>query len=118
MSWYFGEDKFPMPTKGTSKSVLYDHLNELKTDRVNLVVFHIAKADTEMNAIVSLNRPGPTKSIVAEQRSALLNLLIAKDFKDLVDQKKFQIITYRDLIQKVGLKNMHNPPESEWMANQ
>ncbi len=106
MSWYFGEEKFKTPS-GVTNSMIFDHLNKLKTDRVNLVVFHIAKATPEMNAIVSLNQPGQRDSVIAGRRSRLLELLLSKNFNDLVDQKKFQLITYRSLIKKVGLKNMH-----------
>lgn len=65
MSWYFGEDKFKTPGSVT-KSMIFEHLNNLKTDRINLVVFHIAKANPEMNAIVSQNKPDTKESIVAE----------------------------------------------------
>ncbi len=106
MSWYFGEDKFPLPSKGTEHSMIFNHFNHLKSDRVNLVVFHIAKPTPEMNAIVSLNQPNQRDSVVAGQRSTLLNFLLSNKFKALIDQNQFQLTTYRNLIKKVGLDKM------------
>ncbi len=110
MARYFGEDVFVLPSKSTSKKdVFINHINNLKSGSLNLVVFHTAKATPEMNAIVSLNQPGQRDSVVAWQRSTSLEVLTSKDFKDLVKQKKFQIITYGEMIKKVGLKDMHPP---------
>ena len=110
MARYFGEDVFTMPSNSNKKKeVFYTHLNNLKSDKVNLVIFHTAKVDPEMNALISMNQSDQREFIAAEQRSALLNLLVSNDFKDLINQKKFQIITYRDLVKTIGLENMHRP---------
>jgi chitin disaccharide deacetylase len=108
MSWYFGEDKFKTTSKKT-KSDIFDHFKNLKSDRMNLVVFHIARADPEMNALVSLHQEAQGETVIAERRSALLSLLIGKEFKDLVNEKRFDIITYSDVVRTAGLENMHPP---------
>jgi chitin disaccharide deacetylase len=108
MSWYFGEDKFKTTSKKTTADI-FNHLKNLKSDRINLVVFHIARADPEMNALVSLHQEAQGETIIAERRSALLSLLIGKEFTDLVNQKQFDIITYSDVVRTAGLENMHPP---------
>ncbi|MDB5013002.1 MAG: hypothetical protein JWQ25_1204 [Daejeonella sp.] len=114
MSRYFQEDyktMFETPVK-EKKSVLLSHLAALKTNKVNLVVLHIAKADPEMNAIVDMNsadmQSTTEKSVVAKHRSAELNAVLSPEVSNLIKKNNIQLVTYRDL-KEDGLEKMVSP---------
>lgn len=115
MSRYFEEDyktMFETPVIEKKKSLL-KHVANLKPGKVNLVVFHLANADPEMNAIVDMNssemQSDTEKSLVAKHRSAELNAILSKDFKDLIKKNNIQLVTYADLVKADGLSKMVSP---------
>lgn len=114
MSRYFQEDyktMFETPIK-EKKSALLSHLAALHTNKVNLVVLHIAKEDPEMNAIVDMNsadmQSNTEKSVVAKHRSAELNAILSPEVRSFIKKNNIQFVTYRNL--KVdGLGKMVSP---------
>jgi hypothetical protein len=115
MSRYFEEDyktMFETPVIEKKKTLL-KHVANLKPGKISLVVLHLANADPEMNAIVDMNssdmQSNSEKSLVAKHRSAELNAVLSKEFKDLIQKNKIQQVTYADLIKAGGLTQMVSP---------
>jgi hypothetical protein len=48
---------------------------------------------------------------MSKHRNGELKALLSPEFHQVLKQKNIRLITYRDLIQTVGLKNMKRPPE-------
>jgi predicted glycoside hydrolase/deacetylase ChbG (UPF0249 family) len=118
ISRYFGEQyktMFDTPIE-TKKADFLKHVNNLPTAQTNLVVLHVAQSHPEMNVlqdmnnkIMSYNQQG--ESLVSQHRQTELNMVTTPEFKNLVG-KKFKLVTYRDIIRKVGLEKMKSPVRS------
>ena len=110
ISNYFGEEYKTMwgvPVENKKKELL-KHLNNLKTDRVNLVEIHVAHQTPEMEVLVDLNSNlmnTDGKPRAAAHRQTELDMLISPEFRNLIG-KKFRLVTYADVIKKYGLENM------------
>lgn len=74
-----------------------------------LMVFHIGMETPEMDGLVDLNTFGLPE--MSKHRNGELKALLSPEFHQVLKQKNIRLITYRDLIQTVGLKNMKRPPE-------
>jgi predicted glycoside hydrolase/deacetylase ChbG (UPF0249 family) len=111
ISRYFGEEyktMFDVPLELKKESFL-KHLDTLKPGKVNLIVLHIAQAHPEMNALFDMNNTMSNSegiSMVSKHRQEELDMITSKEFLELVQSKKIQLITYRDLIKAKGLKSM------------
>lgn len=106
ISRYFGENyktMFETPVK-EKKVAFLKHLNNLDKTKVNLVVLHLAKATPEMNALIDMNsadmQAKAGEPLVAMHRATELAMLLSKEFQSMVKNKKIQLVTYRDLMQK------------------
>ncbi|MCO4293179.1 ChbG/HpnK family deacetylase [Solitalea sp. MAHUQ-68] len=115
ISHYMGEQyktMFEIPVD-KKKDALFQHLKELNPSKVNLMVFHVAKRDPEMEALIDMNSPDMqavnNEPIVAIHRTTELSLLLSKEFQDLIKSGNVQLITYKDLIKSIGLANMKSP---------
>ncbi|MGB2870185.1 MAG: ChbG/HpnK family deacetylase [Bacteroidota bacterium] len=71
----------------------------------NLLVFHIGMETEEMNALIDMNPFGPAE--MSKQRSAELSALTSPAFRALLNDRQFDLVTYRELIRRVGLSSMH-----------
>ncbi len=115
ISRYLGEyemDKMyndPIPSKTDSLLV---YLEKINPEKVNLLVCHIGLHNPELAALEDLNTFGLKE--MSQHRQAELNALIAPAFKAALQKKSIRLITYRDLIQRVGLENMQPPTVIEY----
>jgi predicted glycoside hydrolase/deacetylase ChbG (UPF0249 family) len=114
ISRYFGENYQTMfgVSIETKKNEFLKQIAGLPKDKVNLMVMHVAQATPEMNALVDMNNAdqySDIKPLVAMHRSAELNALLSKQFQDMVKSGAVKLVTYRDLVQSIGLKKMKAP---------
>ena len=114
ISRYYGENYQTMfdVSIETKKDEFMKRMANLSTNKVNLMVMHIAQATPEMNALVDMNNAdqhSETKPLVAMHRSAELNILLSKQFQDMVKAGLVKLVTYRDLVKQEGLDKMKAP---------
>jgi predicted glycoside hydrolase/deacetylase ChbG (UPF0249 family) len=112
----FGElykSMWGVPVESKAKEFM-NHVNNLDPTKINLVELHIAENSPEMDVLVDMNsnrmNTNDGKPKAALHRQTELNMLLSQDFKKLIG-KKFQLITYSDLIKAVGLNSMIGPPK-------
>ena len=114
MSGYFNEQyssiTYAAPL-GTKTDSLLMHISNLK-DGVNLQVFHVGVDNPEMSALKDMNSFGLKNMSVHRQEE--LNSILSPKLKKLLSEKNIIPITYRDLIEKIGLENMYRPEDSEY----
>ncbi len=79
-------------------------LEAVQPGPVRLLVFHIGLENPEMDALIDLNSFGLTD--MSKYRQGELRALVSDRFRSLVARKGIRLLTYRDLIQRVGLENM------------
>jgi predicted glycoside hydrolase/deacetylase ChbG (UPF0249 family) len=116
ISRYFGENYqtlFDTPIEA-KKSEFFQRVGNLRKDAVNLMVFHVGQDTPEMEALIDMNEPSQhseAKPLVALHRSAELSILLSSEFQDLVKSGTIKLVTYKDLVQKMGLGSMKAPSE-------
>jgi predicted glycoside hydrolase/deacetylase ChbG (UPF0249 family) len=98
---YYNEnykDMWAIPVEKKQNEFLH-HLKNLKTDKPNLIVLHIARRDPEMEVLEMHNFLERQNGIpmVGQHRQAELDMLLAPQFQNAVD-KTFRLITYRELL--------------------
>ena len=86
---------------------LYKILNNLNSDKVNLMVSHIGIDNDELSALIDLNSFGLKN--MSKHRQAELNAWKSERIQNLLHSGKFTLITYKQLIDEVGLQNMKQP---------
>ena len=108
---YFGEDYTDMwgvPVE-TKQQAFMQYVNQLKTNKPNLVIIHVAQSSPEMDVLVDMNstlmNTPDGKPNAGLHRQTELNMLLSPEFRRLAG-KKFKLINYRDLIKKHGLEQM------------
>lgn len=108
---YFGEeytDMWGVPVE-TKQQEFMNYVNNLKTDKANLVIIHIAQSSPEMDVLVDMNSnlmnttDGKPKATLHRQTE--LNMLLSPEFRSLIG-KKFNLTNYRELIKNHGLDKM------------
>jgi chitin disaccharide deacetylase len=114
ISAYFGEDYKSMwgvPVETKQKEFM-NYINNLNAQKVNLVELHIAESSPEMDVLVDMNsnlmNSTDGKPRASAHRQTELNMLLSPEFKKLIG-KKFELVTYSDLVKTVGLSNMKSP---------
>lgn len=114
MSGYFNEKyssiTYGAPINAKPDSLIYE-VENLKPG-INLQVMHVGLDTPEMNAMEDLNEFGLKE--MSKHREAELNALLNPELTELYKKKKVIPITYRELIDKVGLENMHRPEDSSY----
>ena len=114
MSGYFNEKyssiTYSVPLNEKSDSLIYKVQN-LKSG-INLQVIHVGLDTSEMSALEDLNEFGLKE--MSKHREAELNALLNPEIRDLYKKKNIIPITYKQLIEKVGLENMYRPADSEY----
>jgi len=78
----------------------------------HLLVFHVGMETEEMNALVDLNTFGLAE--MSKHRKAELDILTSTVFQKLLSDRRFELITYRELIRHMGLSSMKRPPENDY----
>jgi hypothetical protein len=112
MSGYFNEKyssityNAPLEEKADS---LFAHLHKL-TPGVNLQVMHVGIDDNELSSLKDLNEFG-LKNMSAHRQEEL-NSLLEIDLEEL-KENGIELITYKQLIEMIGLENMYRPEDSE-----
>ena len=110
MSTYFGETSHdpqysaPPAEKGDS---LVAMINRLAAG-VNMVVTHVGIDDAELGALLDMNLDGPLPEM-SKNRQGELDALTSQRFRDAIKARNVTLVTYRQLIDMHGLKNMKRP---------
>ena len=99
-----------MPLNEKTDSLLFEIKN--LEPGINLQVIHVGLDTPEMRALEDLNEFGLKE--MSKHREAELNALLNPELREQYKKKKIIPITYRELIDKVGLKNMYRPEDSEY----
>ena len=108
---YFGEaynDMWGEPV-ATKKQAFIKVLENLSaTAPANMVILHIAQATPEMDAMTDMNS-SMMSSNASSHRQTELDMVLSKDFQEMVG-KQFELVTYRNLIKQLGLRNQKTIP--------
>ena len=111
---YFGEsynDMWGEPV-ATKKEAFMKVLGNLSLSApANMVILHIAQATPEMEAMNDMNS-SMMSSNASSHRQAELNMVLSKAFREMVG-KKFQLVTYQDLISQFGIRNSKPVPAAK-----
>lgn len=110
ISRYFGEDDTEsMYSKDIDKKhdFLLDLLQNLESNKINLLVCHIGKDYPELQAMIDMNSFGLAN--MSQHRNAELNALIKAKKQNLFELNSIKLINYSDLINEIGLENMKSP---------
>ena len=113
---YFDENyqsMFDVPVE-TKKTEFFKKLRSLEPDKVNLLVMHVAQDTPEMQAMIDMNNPdmhSETRPVVAMHRSTELNILLSKEFQEFVKSGSIKLVTYKDLVNEMGLEKMKAPSD-------
>jgi predicted glycoside hydrolase/deacetylase ChbG (UPF0249 family) len=94
------KDMWAVPVE-EKKGVFLNHLSNLKPDRPNLVILHIARNNPEMAVLEMNNFLLRQKGVpmAGKHRQAELDMLLSPDFQRQVG-KNFKLINYADLIKR------------------
>jgi len=82
-------------------------IDRIPLDRLNLMVFHIGQENPEMDALIDMNEVGLAQ--MSHHRNAELRALLSHGFHQKIQEKNVQLLTYRELIDEVGLENVKLP---------
>ena len=110
ISRYFGErdtENMYFAAFEAKKDTLLKVVYNLQPDSFNLLVTHVGYDNPELAAMTDLNPFGPEN--MSWHRNAELDALISDEFKTALEKEGVTLLTYRDLINKLGLKNMESP---------
>ncbi len=110
ISQYFNEnyaDNMYADSIEIKEDNLYKILNNLNSGKVNLIVSHIGIDNEELSALKDLNSFGLKQ--MSKHRQAELNAWKSKKILDELESKEFSLITYKQLIDAIGLENMKRP---------
>jgi chitin disaccharide deacetylase len=117
ISTYFGESYYTIwgVAPASKKSTLLEHLARASRDTVSLIEVHVAERTPEMEAIYDMNAAGqnsPDAGVVAH-RNAELHTLLSPELAELVRSGKIHLVTYRTLVERMGLAGMKRPSNAE-----
>ena len=113
ISTHFGESYYSMwgVPVAAKKSTLLTHLASASRDSVNLIEVHVAERTPEMAVIFDMNAPSqntPDAGVVAH-RKAELEMMLSPELAELVRSGKIRLVTYQQLVARVGLAGMRRP---------
>jgi len=113
ISTYFGESYFTLwgVPVASKKAALLDHLAKARRDSVNLIEVHVAERTPEMEVIYDMNAPSqnaPDAGVVAH-RNAEMQTMLSPELAELVRSGKIRLVTYQQLVSRVGLAGMRRP---------
>ena len=114
ISTYFGESYFslwgePVVSK---KSALLARLANARRDSVNVIEVHVAERTPEMEVIFDMNAPSQNApgAGVVDHRKAELETMVSPELAELVRSGRIRLVTYQQLLARVGLSGMRRPP--------
>lgn len=113
ISTYFGESYFTLwgVPVASKKAALLEHLAKASRDSVNLIEVHVAERTPEMEVIYDMNAPSqnaPDAGVVAH-RNAEMQTMLSPELAELVRSGKIRLVTYQQLVSRVGLAGMRRP---------
>jgi chitin disaccharide deacetylase len=114
MSEYFGETTHDpqyaaAPAHKTdSLLVMIDRLEP----RLNMLITHVGIDGPELGALLDMNTDGALPEM-SKNRQGELDALTSQRFRDALKKRNVQLLTYRQLIEKQGLKSMRRPVTTE-----
>ena len=110
MSTYFGEPshdpQYSAPPAEKTDS-LVAMINRLAPG-LNMVVTHVGIDNEELGALLDMNTDGPLPEM-SKNRQGELDALTSQRFRDAIRARNVKLMTYRQLIEMQGLKNMRRP---------
>lgn len=86
---------------------LIARLEKIQPGTINLQVMHVGLDTDEMSALVDLN-PGGLKEM-SKHREGELRTLLSPKFTEAIKENNIILITYRQLIEMLGLESMKRP---------
>jgi chitin disaccharide deacetylase len=110
MSQYFGETRndpqylAAPPNKTDSLLAMVQRLHP----RYNLVVTHVGIDDSELGALLDMNKDGALPEM-SKNRQGELDALTSQRFRDALAARNVRLLTYRQLIAIQGLQSMRRP---------
>lgn len=110
MSQYFGETRnnpqysAAPPNKTDSLLAMVQRLHP----RYNLVVTHVGIDDSELGALLDMNKDGALPEM-SKNRQGELDALTSQRFRDALAARNVRLLTYRQLIAIRGLQSMRRP---------
>lgn len=112
MSTYFGEPSHD-PQYAAAPPAKIDSLVAM-VDRLqpgfNLVVTHVGIDGPELGALLDMNTSGPLPEM-SKNRQGELDALTSPRFRAALSARNVRLVTYRQLIEMRGLKDMKRPTE-------
>jgi predicted glycoside hydrolase/deacetylase ChbG (UPF0249 family) len=114
MSGYFSENYSNITYHadfGTKLDSLSWQIENLEPG-INLQVVHVGLDNSEMSALEDLNEFGLPQ--MSKHRQEELAALLDPKIRQLLSQKGVKLITYKDLINMIGLESMYRPEDSEY----
>jgi predicted glycoside hydrolase/deacetylase ChbG (UPF0249 family) len=110
MSQYFGEIRhdpqyWAEPRKKADSLVAM--VNRLQPG-FSVVVTHVGIDDSELGSLLDMNTSNPLPEM-SKNRQGELDALTSKRFRDALNARNVQLLTYRQLIAMQGLKSMRRP---------
>jgi predicted glycoside hydrolase/deacetylase ChbG (UPF0249 family) len=113
ISRYFGEldakSIYAVPYEQKVDS-LAAFVEQLDSGVVNLQVFHIGRDTPELAAMEDLNAHGLAE--MSKHRQAELRALISPAYREALAARGIRLITYQELIERMGPERMHRPVET------
>ncbi len=110
ISRYFGEEDtesmYAIDIDKKQDSLLY-LLQNLESNKINLLVCHIGKDYPELQAMIDMNSFGLAE--MSKHRHAELNALISAKSQNVFEKNNIKLINYSDLISEIGLEKMKSP---------
>ena len=110
ISRYFGEvdlESMYSVDIDKKKNYLFDLIEKVEADKINLLVCHIGKDYPELQAMIDMNSFGLNE--MSKHRNAELNALISVKKQNIFEKNKIRLINYNDLINEIGLEKMKSP---------
>jgi hypothetical protein len=93
-------------SKSDSLGALIDRLPP--DPRFNAVVTHVGIDGPELGALVDMNTDGSLPEM-SKNRQGELDALTSQRFRDALEARNVQLMTYRQLIEMQGLNTMRRP---------
>lgn len=109
---FYADNMYPVPIESKKDSLIDIIKNRLEKDKVNLLVCHLGIDNDELRAMLDLNPTGPKE--MSRHRQAELDALLSPEFTEALISNNLKLITYRELIEKFGLRNMRRPAERDY----
>ena len=114
MSGYFYEQYSSITYNaplGNKTDSLNSHLRKIKPG-INMQVMHVGLDNDELRALKDMNSFGLEE--MSRHREEELNSILNPELRKIISEMNIIPITYKQLIEKIGLQNMYRPEDSEY----